>query len=123
MLSDIIPCILEQNHFEATYNEAMWRKMKTGTAVYKVVWDKNKLNGLGDIGVECVNVLNLFWEPGIIDIQKSRYVFHTELWDKDLLQERYPEELKDGLKGNDFIASKFLYDDKVDTENKATVIE
>ena len=123
MLSDIIPCILEQNHFEATYNEAMWRKMKTGTAVYKVVWDKNKLNGLGDIGVECVNVLNLFWEPGITDIQKSRYVFHTELWDKDLLLERYPEALSGGLKGNDFIASKFLYDDHVDTENKATVIE
>lgn len=123
MLSDIIPCVLEQNHFEATYNEAMWRKMKTGTAVYKVVWDKNKLNGLGDIGVECVNVLNLFWEPGITDIQKSRYVFHTELWDKDLLLEKYPEELAGGLKGNDFIASKFLYDDHVDTENKATVIE
>jgi hypothetical protein len=123
MLSDIVPCILEQNHFEATYSEAMWRKMKTGTAVYKIVWDKNKLGGLGDIGVECVNVLNLFWESGITDIQKSRYVFHTELWDKDLLLERYPEELKGGLKGDDFIASKFLYDDKVDTENKATVIE
>lgn len=123
MLSAIIPCVLEQNHFEETYNEAMWQKMKTGTAVYKVVWDKNKLNGLGDIGVECTNLLNLFWEPGITDIQKSRYVFHTELWDKDLLLERYPEELAGGIKGNDFIASKFLYDDKVDTENKVTVIE
>lgn len=123
MLSAIIPCVLEQNHFESTYNDAMWDKMKSGTAVYKVVWDKNKLNGLGDIGVECVNLLNLFWEPGITDIQKSRYVFHTELWDKDVLQERFPEQLKGGIKGDAFIASKFLDDDKPDTENKATVIE
>ena len=123
MLSAIIPCVLEQNHFEETYDDAMWRKMKSGTAVYKIVWDKNKLNGLGDISVECANILNLYWEPGVTDIQKSRYFFHTELWDKDLLQERYPDKLKDGVKGNDFISSKFLYDDHVDTENKATVVE
>ena len=123
MLSAIIPCVLEQNNFEETYDDAMWRKMKSGTCVYKIVWDKNKLNGLGDIGVECANILNLFWEPGVTDIQKSRYFFHTELCDKDLLQERYPEQLKDGLKGDAFVSSKFLYDDHVDTENKVTVIE
>lgn len=123
MLSAIIPCVLEQNHFEETYDDAMWRKMKSGTAVYKVVWDKTKLNGLGDISVECANILNLFWEPGITDIQKSRYFFHTELCDKDLLCEMYPDRLKDGVKGDTFISSKFLYDDHVDTENKATVIE
>ncbi len=123
MLSAIIPCVLEQNNFEETYDDAMWRKMKCGTAVYKIVWDKNKLNGLGDISVECANILNLYWEPGITDIQKSRYFFHTELCDKDLLVQRYPEQLKGGLKGDAFISSKFLYDDHVDTENKVTVIE
>jgi hypothetical protein len=123
MLSAIIPCVLEQNNFEETYDDAMWQKMKCGTAVYKIVWDKNKLNGLGDINVERANILNLFWEPGVTNIQKSRYFFHTELCDKDLLQERYPEQLKDGLKGDAFISSKFLYDDHVDTENKVTVIE
>ena len=123
MLSAIIPCVLEQNNFEETYDDAMWRKMKGGTAIYKIVWDKNKLNGLGDISVECANILNLYWEPGITDIQKSRYFFHTELCDKDLLEQRYPEQLKDGLKGDAFVSSKFLYDDHVDTENKVTVIE
>lgn len=123
MLSAIIPCVLEQNNFEETYDDAMWRKMKGGTAVYKVVWDKNKLNGLGDIGVECANILNLFWEPGVTDIQKSRYFFHTELCDKDLLQEKYPEQLKDKHLSDTFISTKFLYDDNVDTENKVTVIE
>ena len=122
MLTAIVPCILEQNNFEATYSDAMWQKCKTGTGCYKVVWDKNKLNGLGDIGITRVNLLNLYWEPGVTDIQKSRYLFHTELMDKDVLAERFPQ-LKGKLKDNAFVSSKFLYDDTVNTENKATVIE
>ena len=122
MLSAIIPCILEQNNFEATYSNAMWQKLKTGTGCYKVVWDTSKLNGLGDIHVERVNLLNVYWEPGQTDIQRSRYFFHTELWDKDVLEERYPQ-LKGKLKGKSFFSTKFLYDDHVKTENKHTVID
>ena len=123
MLSAIVPCVLEQNDFETTYSESNWRKMRGGTGTYKVIWDKHKLNGLGDISVEYANILNLYWEPGVTNIQKSRYFFHTELCDKDVLEQKYPEQLKDGLKGNTFINTKFLYDDHVDTENKVTVIE
>lgn len=122
ILSAIIPCILEQNSFEKTYSDAMWQKLKTGTGVYKVVWDKGKLNGLGDINIERVNLLNIYWEPGVTDIQKSRYFFHTELSDKDVLEQRYPE-LEGKLKRKTFMSTKFLYDDSVDTENKHTVIE
>ena len=122
MLSDIVPCILEQNQFEETYSDAMWQKIKSGTGVYKVVWDAGKLNGLGDISVEQVNLLNIYWEPGITDIQRSRYVFHTELCDKDVLEEQFPQ-LEGKLKGKSFMSAKFLYDDHVDTENKHTVIE
>ena len=122
MLSAIVPCILEQNNFEATYSDVSWQKLKTGTGVYKVVWDNSKLNGLGDIGVERVNLLNIYWEPGVTDIQRSRYFFHTELYDKEVLEQRYPE-LKDKLKGQTFISTKFLYDDTVSDEDKHTVID
>ena len=122
MLSAIVPCVLEQNQFEATYSDGMWQKLKTGTGCYKVVWDTSKLNGLGDIHVEKVNLLNVYWEPGVTDIQRSRYFYHTELCDKDVLEERYPQ-LKGKLKGQSFFSTKFLYDDSVKTENKHTVIE
>ena len=122
MLSSIIPCILEQNHFEDTYSNVMWQKVKQGTGLYKAVWDKSKLNGLGDISVEKVNILNVYWEPGVTDIQRSRYFFHTELYDKDVLEQRYPE-LEGKLKGQSFISTKFLYDDHVPTEDKHTVID
>lgn len=122
MLTSIIPCILEQNDYEETYSNALWAKLKSGTSVQKVMWDKSKLNGLGDISITNVNILNLFWEPGISDIQDSAFVFHTELADKEVLKRIYPQ-LEGKLTGKSFTATKFLYDDTVDTENKATVIE
>lgn len=122
ILSAIMPCILEQNQFEATYNDVMWQKLKTGTGAYKIVWDATKLNGLGDIAIEKVNLLNLYFEPGITDIQKSRYVFHTELVDTDVLEERYPA-LKGQIGGDAYVSSRFAYDDSVDVSNKSTVIE
>ena len=60
ILSAIIPCIFEQNDFEQTYSDVAWQKGKTGTGVYKTVWDKSKLNGLGDITIEKVNLLNIY---------------------------------------------------------------
>lgn len=122
VLNTIIPCIMEQNDFEDTYDDVMWQKLKTGTGVYKVFWDKDKFNGLGDISVVRCNLLNLYWEPGITDIQRSRYIFHTELRDNDELREQYPQ-LEDKLRGNTIISTQFLYDDGVDTSQKSTVVD
>ena len=122
MLSRIIPVILEQNEFEKTYSDAMWQKLKTGTGVYKVWWDAEKLNGLGDIAIERVDLLNVFWEPGAADIQDSRYFFHTRLEDNEELEESYPQ-LKGRLKNSGFQANRFVYDDAVSTEGKSTVID
>lgn len=121
-LSSIIPVVMEQNQFEDVYSDAVWAKLKTGTGVYKVVWDAQKHNGLGDIAIQTVDLLNLFWEPGIKDIQQSKYVFHTNLVDNDILESQYPQ-LKDKLKSNTFTTTKFLYDDAVPTDGKSTVID
>lgn len=121
-LSSIIPVVMEQNKFEDTYSDALWAKLKTGTGVYKVVWDASKLNGLGDISIQEVDLLNLFWEPGVTDIQDSKYFFHTKLVDNEILESQYPE-LKGQLKGQTFTATKFQYDDSVPTDGKSTVID
>ena len=85
MLSSILPCILEQNDFEEVYSDTCWQKMKQGTGIWGVYWDQDKLGGLGDISIRPVNVLNLFWEPGVTDIQDSPHFFSTELVDNDKL--------------------------------------
>ena len=42
VLSKIVPVILKQNNFEQAYNDAWHDKLKSGTGVYKVFWDKDK---------------------------------------------------------------------------------
>ena len=122
LLSAVVPCILEQNAFERTWSDAMWQKLKTGTAAYRVGWDPDKLGGLGDISIERVDLLNLFWEPGIADIQRSKFVFFTHLEDNDELEEEFPQ-LCGRLRGNPFTATRFLYDDAVSLDGKSTVVE
>ena len=122
MLSSILPVILEQNDFEETYDNVWDYKLKAGTGIYGVFWDKEKLNGLGDISIRKVDIINLFWESGITDIQKSRNLFHVELADNDLLLDAYPQ--LEGKLGNSTIdLSKYVYDDSVDTNNKSAVVD
>ena len=121
MLSSIIPVILDQTEFEDVYDTIWDQKLTAGTGVYGVVWDQSKHNGLGDISIRSVDVLNLFWEPGITNIQNSRNFFHVELRDNDLLEAEYPQ-LK-GNTGDSSTVSKYEYDDTVDTQNKSAVID
>ena len=122
MLTSIVPVILEQDDFEGTYSEVMDYKLKMGTGVYGVFWDKSKLNGLGDITVRQIDLINLFWESGIKDIQKSRNLFHVELADNDLLIGQYPQ-LQGKLGTATMDITKYVYDDKVDTNDKSIVVD
>lgn len=122
MLTSIIPVILEQNDFEETYSNVMYDKIKTGTGVYGVYWDNTKNNGLGDISVTQVDLLNLFFEPGITDIQDSTNVFHVKLIDNDVLVGNYPE-LEGKIGGKSFAIAEYMYDDTVDTSNKSVVVD
>lgn len=122
MLSSIIPVILDQNDFEETYSDVWEYKLKTGTGVYGVFWDGSKLNGLGDISIKKIDLINLFWESGITDIQDSRYVFHVQLMDNDLLIGRYPQ-LNGKLGQKTLDITKYVYDDTVDTNDKSVVVD
>lgn len=91
ILSSVVPVVLEQNNFEKTYDDQAWEKNKNGTAIYSITWDQEKYNGLGDISIGAVDPLNIFWEPGISDIQKSRNIFVVQWADKEALQGMYPQ--------------------------------
>lgn len=122
MLTSIIPVILDQNDFEKVYSDVWNYKLKSGTGVYGVYWDKNKLNGLGDICIKKVDLINLFWESGITDIQKSRNLFNVELVDSELLVQAYPQ-LKGKLGQSSIELGKYIYDDSVDTSEKSAVVD
>lgn len=122
MLTSIIPVILDQCEFEQTYSDVVNYKIKSGTGVYGVFWDKSKLNGLGDISIKKVDLINLFWESGITDVQKSRNLFHVELADNDVLIGMYPQ-LNGKLGSATLDVAKYVYDDAVDTTNKSVVVD
>lgn len=90
--------------------------------MYGIFWDKSKLNGLGDIAIKKVDLINLFWESGITDIQRSRNLFHVELADNDVLLQAYPQ-LQGKLGSATLDISKYVYDDTVDTSNKSVVVD
>ena len=70
MLTSIVPVILDQCDFEQVYSDVWNYKLKAGTGVYGVFWDKSKLNGIGDVSICKVDLINLFWESGIIRYSK-----------------------------------------------------
>ena len=122
VLSQILPVIFERNGFEKIYSDAWWYKLKAGTAVYGIFWNPLKNNGLGDIEIKQVDVLNLFWEPGVKDIQKSKNIFHVELMDNDALVSLYPQ-LSGKLGSSTVEIAHYVFDDSVDTSEKSAVID
>lgn len=121
-LTRILPVILKKNGFKRTYSSAWWYKLKSGCAVYGVFWDAGKLNGLGDISIRRMDLLNLFWEPGVTDIQDSPHFFSTELQDREALEERYPQAKGKADRGG-WTLSRYLYDDAVDISGKVLVVD
>ena len=111
---------MEQDDFEQTYSDVADDKLRSGTGIYGVFWDSEKAGGRGDVAIRCIDPINLFWEPGVSDLQKSRNVFLVELVDRDLLRERYPF-LTDLSEGGEL--SRYIYDETVDTSHKAAVVD
>ncbi len=122
LLSSILPCILEQNDFEEVYSDTCWQKMKQGTGVWSVCWDPEKLGGLGDVSIRRAELLNLYWEPGIRDIQESRNVFYLQPEDNETLLARWPQ-LQGKLGGETLPRTKYRTDDAVDQPDRTMVVD
>lgn len=121
-LSEILPVILGYNKFDSTFSAAWWDKLKHGTPVYGIFWNPKKENGLGDIDIQKTDLLRIFWEPGITDIQDSRNLFVVDLVDEDLLEQQYPEH-KGKLGGSVVDVAQYNYDDTVDVSHKSLVVD
>ena len=78
-LGEILPVVLERCDYESTYSSGWWDKLKFGTAAYGVFWNNDLMNGLGDVDIRLIDLLEIFWEPGIKNIEDSRNLFVLEL--------------------------------------------
>lgn len=90
MLSDIVPVILEAAEYRKVYDDVCRDKLNKGTGVYGIYWDSSKNFGKGDISIRKVNLLNLYFEPEVENIQDSREVFHLCEANKEDIKNMYP---------------------------------
>ena len=122
LFSALLPVILEQCDFEQTYSDAWWYKLKTGTGVYGVFWNNELQNGLGDVDIKQLDILNLFWEPGIKKLEQSANLFYATAVDKDALVAEYPEKSEQIKKGFSEL-SAYRLEDGIPDNSKALVID
>jgi len=122
-LTKIVPVVLDHNEYEQTYSDVWWYKIKHGGGAYGVFWDKSLENGLGDISIKKVEILNTFWEPGINKIQDSKNLFMVELIDNASLYEMYPSIPKGKLESSVITLTAYSHDDNVDISEKSLVID
>lgn len=121
-LTSIVPVVLEMNDYKETYSQTMWRKMQHGNGCTGVFWEQSKLNGLGDINIVPVNIMNVFWEPGVRDIQMGRNFFNVEKVHIDVLRSRYPG-MDFGVEGDALSLTEYLSEDKENERDKRYVVD
>lgn len=124
-LSKILPTIEAYTDSEKVYSIAGYDFLIDGTAVTGVFWDNMKHDGLGDIVKTNVDIHNVFWQPGVDDIQDSKYFFNVALANIDDVKAMYPDYADQiGASGNDTgLVVKYLHDDEIDTTDDVEIID
>lgn len=109
-ISEIIPVIDDRNDYEKIYDSKAYDLLIDGGCITSVIWDNSLNDGMGDIVTKIVDVHNIFWEPGIKDIQDSAYIFVSKLVDNDVLEEQYPQ--MKGKSGGIKITAEYINKDE-----------
>lgn len=120
LLSEVLPVIMDACDYNDTYDANAWEKVKHGTSVTMVSWDPEAENGIGDIRIKPLDLLKIYWEPGITDVQDSKNLFIVDLLDKDLLREQYPNA---DVNGTTLDVARYRYDESIDTTDKVVVVD
>lgn len=85
-LSKIVPVVLEQSDFKRVYKENMRNKLKYGTAIYGLFYNERS----NDIDVRALDILDVYVDMHIQDIQDSEFLFIVAAIDNDILRDTYP---------------------------------
>ena len=86
ILSKIIPVQLDMSGYKKVYKDNWRRKLKHGTAIYGVFYNENK----EDIDIRALDILSVFCDMHVKDVQESQFLFIVTAVDNDILKEQYP---------------------------------
>ena len=71
--------------------------------------------------MKSVNLLMLYWAPGVSDIQESPNLFSLSLEDNEQLVAKYPQ--LEGHTGKSLDVAEYIHDDQLDTTGKSVVVD
>lgn len=121
-LNSVIPCILDRNKYIHTHSLKNTDKLVGGAGCVSVTWDSERDGGLGEVCIERENILNLFWQPFVEDIQDSEYFFKLTRLDVEKIKELYPQ-LKEVAADDMGIKEFKTYDNQSDNFGKAILVD
>lgn len=123
-LSKVVPYLLERFGWAGIWDLSSLRKVKLGTAHYKIIWDRDKEGGLGDVAIKSISTLNLAWQPTVTDIQESEYLFHHEYVSRSTLAQAWPQLREPGAMLSPDYIEEFLPDqERRDKSDVAVLVE
>lgn len=122
ILSKILPAIEEHTDAEQVYNTAGYDFLIDGTAITAVLWDPMEHDGMGDIKKTNVDIHNVFWQPGIEDIQQSKYFFDVSVADVNDVKLQYPEIADKIGGGKQGFITEYIHDDNINHQNDIEII-
>lgn len=122
-MTSILPLTLERCNYEDTYDKCWWYKLKSGTSMTGVFWEPSKDNGVGDIEIRKVDVLKIFADPAVMDIQESDHLYCVDIMTMEQLKDRWGEKVENYSGGNELLVQEFRHDDNRETENRVAVID
>lgn len=122
ILSKILPAIEEHTDAEQVYNTAGYDFLIDGTAITSVLWDPMAHDGMGDIKKTNVDIHNVFWQPGIEDIQQSKYFFDVSVADVNDVKLQYPDIAEKIGGGKQGFITEYIHDDNINHQNDIEII-
>ena len=123
LLTDILPVIADRCDFEHTYAINSWSKLKHGVAAYGVFWNPTLENSLGDVDIRRVDVMNLYWEPGVEDIQESPHLYLVGLENTADLRAKYPILREKPAHETVEAGGSYLFGDRTAAGDKTAVVD
>lgn len=122
ILSKILPAIEEHTDAEQVYNTAGYDFLIDGTAITAVLWDPMAHDGMGDIKKTNVDIHNVFWQPGIEDIQQSKYFFDVSVADVNDVKLQYHDIAEKIGGGKQGFITEYIHDDNINHQNDIEII-
>lgn len=122
ILSKILPAIEEHTDAEQVYNTAGYDFLIDGTAITSVLWNPMAHDGMGDIKKTNVDIHNVFWQPGIEDIQQSKYFFDVSVADVNDVKLQYPDIADRIGGGKQGFITEYIHDDNINHQNDIEII-